>query len=184
MSEFDELTPRERGWLLALWNRLRSRDNLAMGTFAEHVVAETLPGSRLRTFSMATYDIDWEGISIEVKSSVQRQEGTNEKDRPSAEKWEVRPHYGWDEDAGAWHPGDRKRWARVYVLARHEGFSHLEGWSFYVVPCWWLDGRNAVTVTGGGLRTAGWGPHSADELPDVVRERAATTPPSDEAPTA
>jgi hypothetical protein len=100
-DHFDELTPGERGWLLAVRNRLRKRDNLVMGTFAEHVVAERLPGSRLRTFSMATYDIDWEDISIEVKSSVQRQEGTKENDRPSAEKWEVRPHYGWDEDAGA-----------------------------------------------------------------------------------
>ena len=79
MSEFDELTPGERGWLLALRNRLRRRDNLVMGTFAEHVVAETLPGSRLRTFSMTTYDIDWEDISIEVKSSVQKT-GGNERE--------------------------------------------------------------------------------------------------------
>jgi hypothetical protein len=166
----DDLTPVERSWLAALLRHLSERDSWLMGTYAEHVVADALAGAKQSVSTFAAWDLDWEKISIEVKCSTERQTGVVETDRPSAEKWDVRTHYAWDHEAGDWHPGEKKHWADVYVLARHEGFNHRAGWSFYVVPSRWFDDRGTITVTGALLRAGGWGPHPPSGLPEAVRE--------------
>lgn len=164
------MTAVERSWLGSRLRHLSERDSWLMGTYAEHVVADALPGAQQSASTSAAWDLDWKGISIEVKCSTERQAGVAETDKPSAEKWDVRPHYAWDHEAQDWHPGDKKRWADVYVLARHEGFDHREGWSFYVVPSRWFDNRGTITVTGASLRAAGWGPPARSGLRDAVRE--------------
>lgn len=140
-------------------------------------MAEALPGAEFSSSTIAAWDLDWEGISIETKCSTERQTGATEAHKKSPEKWRVAPHYAWDHFADEWHPGDRKRWANVYVLARHEGFNHSTGWSFFVVPCWWLDSRASMTVTGTSLRAAGWGPHDPKDLPAAVRAAAKSVAP-------
>ena len=172
-----ELTPAERAWVASRLRQLRGRDSWMMGTYAEHVVVDGLPGAILSASSFAEFDLDWEGITVEVKCSTERQTGVTETHKPSPAKWSVPPHYAWNHEAEEWHPGDRKRWATVYVLARHEGFDHLLGWTFFVVPCWWLDSRTTVTVTGASLRRAGWGPHPREDLPDAVRAASQSAAP-------
>jgi len=166
----DDLTPVERAWLASRLHHLSERDSWLMGTYAEHVVADALPRAQHSASTFAAWDLDWEGISIEVKCSTQRQTGVAETEKPSAEKWDVRPHYAWDHEAEDWHPGEKRRWAHVYVLARHEGFDHRAGWSFYVVPSSWFNVRGTITVRGATLRHAGWGPLPASGLPDAVRQ--------------
>jgi hypothetical protein len=166
----DDLSPVERAWLDSRLRHLSERDSWLMGTYAEHVVADALRGAQQSVSTFAAWDLDWQGISVEVKCSTERQTGVAESDKPSAEKWDVRPHYAWDHKSQDWYPGDKKRWADVYVLARHEGFDHRTGWSFYVVPSRWFDERGTFTVTGASLRAAGWGPHLASRLPDAVRD--------------
>lgn len=164
----EELTPIEQSWLASRLHHLSERDSWLMGTFAEHVVAASLPDAQPSVSTFAAWDLDWDGISIEVKCSTERQTGTSEDAKPSAERWDVRPHYAWDHEADDWHPGDKKRWADVYVLARHEGFIHRAGWSFYVVPSRWFDAQGIVTITGAALRAAEFGPYQAGELPSAV----------------
>lgn len=173
MDEFENLSEVEKRWLRSRLSLLAGRDSWVMGSFAEHVVAEALPAAEESSNPIAAWDLTWEGIKIEVKCSTQRQMRTTENDKPSAELWRVAPHYAWDATASEWHPGDKRRWADVYVLARHEGFNHLDGWSFYVVPCAWLDGRLSDTVTGSTLRRAGWGPYKTAELARVIQHCAA-----------
>lgn len=156
---------------------LRARDSWTMGTFAELVVAGALPGATQSDSTFAAHDLSWEGISIEVKCSTERQSGVPPESKPSPGKWSVPTHFAWDHDNDDWHPGEKQRWAQVYVLARHEGFDHRLGWSFYVVPCWWLDQRGSATVTESGLRAAGWVAVSEVELPGAVSSAAASTPP-------
>jgi hypothetical protein len=170
MVDFEGLSNAERRWLHSRLLLLRDRDSWAMGTFAEHVVAEALPGAEHSSSSIAEWDLTWREIKIEVKCSTQRQTGVSDADKPSAETWRVPTHFAWDRAANAWHPGEKRRWADIYVLARHEGFDHTVGWSFYVVPCSWLNGRESGTATGATLRAAGWGPHTADDLSSVVTE--------------
>jgi hypothetical protein len=108
----DELTPDEAAWLNSRLRQLRDRDSWLMGTYAEHVVANALPGAEPSASSFAAWDLDWDGISIEVKCSTERQAGVTESHKLSPPKWSVPPHYAWDHEAEDWHPGDRKRWAR------------------------------------------------------------------------
>lgn len=164
VEEFEALTRTEKRWLWSRLRLLRERDSWVMGTFAEYVVADALPDATHRPSSIAEWDLTWKQIKIEVKCSTQRQAGATAADKPSAEVWRVPAHYAWDEVANDWHPGERRRWTDVYVLARHEGFDHLQGWSFYVAPCSWLNTRHAETVTGATLRRAAWGPHLLSEL--------------------
>lgn len=182
MSDFDfgRLSDAEQQWLGSRLALLHDRDSWAMGTFAEHVVAEALPGAKHMSSVIAEWDLTWrDHIKIEVKCSTQRQTGVTEADRPSAETWRVPVHFAWNAAADAWHPGAKQRWADVYVLVRHEGFEHLTGWLFYVVPSPWLNERDSGTVTGSALRSAGWGPHAAADLPRLVARHAAqTTPPA------
>lgn len=184
MVDFATLSDVEQRWLRSRLSLLHDRDSWVMGTFAEHLVAEALPDATLLSSSIAEYDLEWHSIKIEVKCSTQRQAGTRETDKPSAEVWRVPMHYAWDGEAEAWHPGEKRRWADVYVLARHEGFDHLKCWSFYVVPCWWLNERDSGTVTGPTLRSAGWGPHAAGDLPRVVKAVSVKDAPGSEAPPA
>jgi len=174
-----ELTPAERAWVASRLRQLRERDSWLMGTYAEHVVADALVGAQASASSFAAWDLDWNDVSIEVKCSTERQTGVTEADKPSPAKWTVPPHYAWNHEAGDWHPGEKTRWAKVYVLARHEGFDHLSGWTFYVVPCWWLDARTSVSVTGASVRSAGWGPHDRAGVPEAVRAAAASSPPDE-----
>lgn len=168
VEAFQSLTRIEQHWLWSRLRLLRERDSWVMGSFAEHIVADALPGAKHRASAIAEWDLAWKDFKIEVKCSTQRQAGATETDKPSAEVWRVPAHYAWNEAARDWHPGEKRRWADVYVLARHEGFDHLQGWSFYVVPCSWLNSRHAETVTGATLRRAAWGPHLPSDLASAV----------------
>jgi hypothetical protein len=86
----EDLTAVERSLVTSPLRDLRESDSWLMGTYAEHVVADALPGARRSTSRLAAWDLDWEGISIQVKCSTERQTGVAENDKPSAEKWDVR----------------------------------------------------------------------------------------------
>jgi hypothetical protein len=107
---------------------------MALGGYAESVVAEALPGSLEARRVTASVDIQWTPrtaapIAIQVKHS----RGGN---------WNVGEHVTRDGDVRI-----RGRHADVYVLTSHEGENHRTGWTFYVVPCWRLDGWDRTTIS-------------------------------------
>jgi hypothetical protein len=118
------------------YHRLRTLFGMALGGFAESVVAECLPGSLEAPAGAARVDIQWApteastSIGVEVKMS-------------RGDRWDV-------SERGAREDGVRvvRRRADVYVLARHEGDDRREGWAFFVVPCWRLDswGRSSISA--------------------------------------
>ncbi|MDQ1536229.1 MAG: hypothetical protein QOE58_622 [Actinomycetota bacterium] len=90
-----------------------------MGSYAEQVVVDVLPGAELSTSSVVAWDNDWDGISIEVKRSTERQTGVSEAHKPSPPRWSVPPHFAWNPEAEDWHPGTgaSERYRRT-VIAR------------------------------------------------------------------
>lgn len=122
------------------------------GSYCEAVVAEALPGSVESALGGHPWDLEWEGIRIEVKMTRRR-------------SWQVPERMLRDGKR------ERRRRADVYVLARHDGSDHRTGWTFRVVPTTALDerGKNSVTLRWIAER---WKPVSLDAMPEEVRAAA------------
>lgn len=147
----DDLTPAEVLWVGTLLTRLRERRGFSLGIFADSIVATALPGAVLSPGGTDRYDLLWNGIKIEVKSS-------------SKGKWTIKPAFGRESD------GTRvcRLWADVYVLAVHDGNDHRTGWSFYVVGRALLNPTAATPIRHADLDGWATGPIDADGLPDAV----------------
>lgn len=167
MSEFGDLPPLERRWLVSRLHLLQNRDSWVMGTYAEYVVADALGEATLPGDPISRWDLTWRGMTIQVKCSIDRQSWATKTSKPSPAVWSVARRYAFD-DQGFRVSGEPRHWADVFVLARHEGFDHRTGWSFYAVSRSWLDQRTSPKVTASVLQTSGWGPHNAAALPDAV----------------
>jgi hypothetical protein len=162
LPALEELTEAERRWLGIRLRRLRDLSGMTLGSFAEAVVAEALPGALEAPEGTARVDIAWtpranaKPIAVEVKHS-------------RGNLWNVS-----ERNAREGGVPVRRRRADVYVLANHEGDDHRTGWTFYVVPCWQLDqwGRGTVSES----RLAPWGVCriAAEQLPSAVTAAAAT----------
>lgn len=122
------------------------------GTYCEAVVAEALPGCVQPVLGTHPWDLDWEGIKVEVKMT-------------RGPSWQV--------PGRVERRGDKvtRRLADVYVLATHSGTDHRDGWAFYVVPTGWLDARARKSVTRRAVMAA-FDQVNPSRLPDAVRAAA------------
>jgi hypothetical protein len=162
LPPWDDLTEADHRWLGMRYHRLRNLSPLVLGTFAEPVVAELLPGSLEAPAGAARVDIEWtpsgaaKAIGVEVKASRN-------------DRWDVSEH-------NAREGGVRvlRRRADVYVLARHEGNDHREGWTFFVVPCWRLDGWGRSSISRSRLRNWDIREVDGDELEAAVLVASST----------
>jgi hypothetical protein len=147
----DDATPLERRWLEDRLAGLRAGNNVSRGTFAEVVVADALPGAEL-TAPWSPHDLVWEGLTIQVKCSSAYQLWHDDETTPSPAKWECRPTTRDIIENGRWETKGPSRWSIMWVFARHEGRIVDGGWTFRVVPRWWLDKHGSQSVTPGVLR--------------------------------
>lgn len=158
----EDLTSVERRWLALRLARLRDLAGMALGTYAEAVVADALPGSLEAADGTARVDIAWlpEGSTKEIAVEVKHSRGG---------QWGVSA-------SNARENGERirRRRADVYVLADHSGPDHRIGWRFYVVPRWRLDGWDRKNVSASRLRNWNIGPVDAEALPAAVLAAAET----------
>jgi hypothetical protein len=134
----------EDRWLAGQLARLRSLDNALRGGFAEVVVAELLPGATICDDPWGPWDVEWDGITIQVKCSGARQAWHGPDDPPSRTTWSVAPT-GYRERP--LDPDVLARWADVWVLARHDGYDLHAGWSFYVVTREALDRHDGRSIS-------------------------------------
>ncbi len=163
-----EASDAERRWLEDRLALLRAGNNTSRGSFAEVLVAEALPGSSL-TGPWSVHDVLWMGYTIQVKCSAGFQYWHAPDSRPSPATWDCAPRVrdAQDEATGGWVKVGPRRWSQIWIFARHEGRDVALGWSFHVVPRWWLDKRRLNTVTSKSLR-AKWPSCSAEQLASVV----------------
>ena len=143
----EELTPAERRYLAVMLARLRRLDNTDRGVFAEVLVAEWLPGAVLPQ-AWGPWDVTWHGVRIQVKCSGERQ-SWHPPGKRSPAKWTVPKRSASDAATDTFsEPG---RFADVYVLARHTGYDHRVGWSFYVLS---TAGLVRIATPGGDVSLA------------------------------
>lgn len=178
----EELHPWERHWLAGRLERLKAMTNTALGTYAESLVALSLPGCKMANDGWAAVDMVWENRTIEVKSSSGRQSWHREGDQPSRASWRVAPVHQWfpapdgqPARQGRWSKR-AERWSEVWILARCEGQDHLTGWHFYVVPRWWLDQLGQKSISEATLKNSPWRPAEVDQLADQIRSLDGTGP--------
>lgn len=147
---YDDLTASERRFVEVRLRRLQALGGMALGTYAEAVVAEALPGAVESEAGTDRVDMVWDGRAIEVKCT----RGT---------KWGVAPSYKREDGVKV-----RRRRADLYVLAQHHGDDHRVGWSFYVVPRWRLDDHGHDQVTVSRLSEWGYVICGVEDLPSAV----------------
>ncbi|WP_436793484.1 hypothetical protein [Actinospongicola halichondriae] len=127
--DLGELTGAERRFAETMVRRLRRGARMIAGTFCEALVADALPGSVESEFGVAPWDLEWDGIKIEVKAS-------------RVGSWQVPER--------AMRDGKRikARRADVYVFGALDGDDLDGGWEFYVIPTCVLNerGKNSITL--------------------------------------
>ena len=162
--------PFERRFVNEMLDRLHSLNNVTRGVFAETVVAANLPGATLQQDGYDAVDMIWNGISIQVKCSGERQAWHTEGSQPSAASWQA-PKTRKSTPDGRVSDEPRQRWADVWVLARHDGGDILAGWTFYVVPVTVLDdllGDQGKAVSTATLTKRGVEPVGLQGLAEAV----------------
>lgn len=169
--------------------------NINRGSFAEWLVGKALGvmASNSYRIGWASYDLDYEGHKIEVKSSARGQSWP--QIRPSAVSWGIAPsQWRWDDplsgdDEGSWTRLDPpQRVADVYVFCcykpyplpdgrdgldeRNSGVTNLENWRFWVAKRETLDERFGTnkSVTLGQINDseAVAGPMRWSDIPTAV----------------
>jgi hypothetical protein len=121
--------------------------NIVRAAVAEYLVACAIGRDHGKRSSWAGYDLELDGIKIEVKSSACFVSGKTPTKSNS---------YDIEARCGSWHPngtliasdGRARRCADVYVFAYHWQTDReladtldVSQWRFYVVPTAWLDQR-------------------------------------------
>jgi len=149
MDDWGQLTAAEQRFLRTMFRRLTEGGAMIAGSYCEAVIAETLPGSVQPALGSHPWDLEWEGINIEVKMTRRR-------------SWQVPERMLRDGKR------ERRRRAHVYVLATHEGDDHRGGWEFYVVPTSVLDERGKSSVTVRWVRER-FDPVPLDVMPEAIR---------------
>lgn len=151
-------SPVERRFVDVRLRRLQALSGMTLGAYAEAVVADALPGAVESEGGTDRIDMTWRSLAIAVKCT-------------RGSKWGAGPS-----NLREGGKRVRRRRADVYVLARHAGDDHRNGWTFYLVPRWRLDehDRNQVGLS----RLLTWGITECDVvgLPEAV-ERTDITPP-------
>ena len=124
--------------------RIRAMFVYHRAVFAEHIVAQLLPGARVSEDPTAAWDVVWPNpdpgcpdIRIQVKCSGEYK--PRKPDKASHAEWDLTPpKKGWDAeqrlDLAAGHHCD------VFVLARHEGTDITAGWTFHVLTLRQVEG--------------------------------------------
>lgn len=126
-------------------NRLETLSNTTRGMFAETLVSSLLgDGVEVHPDPYGPWDLIWEDIRIQVKCSGERQTWHTRDTKPSPALWAA-PATRAMNDVGV-AVGERLHSSDVWIFARHTGYEHLRGWSFWVVPTHALAGGiNSVT---------------------------------------
>jgi hypothetical protein len=73
-----------------------------------------------------------------------------------------------------WPGPERRRRSEIWVFARHEGADISTGWTFRVVPLWWLNKFDYRKVNLAKL--SDWRPVGTAALADTIREALSRHP--------
>jgi len=156
--------------LLDFWQWISSDvlNNTTRGLLAEYLVAKALGITDGIRVEWDAYDLEFDGLKVEVKSSAYLQSW--HQDKLTAIKFGTQKTFAWDKLTGKYEKS-QKRQADVYVFALLEHQEHktinpmnVEQWKFYVVPSEKLGERKSISfkildsmserVTYGELKTA------------------------------
>lgn len=148
-----ELTAAEVLWVGTLLSRLRECRGFSLGIFADFLVTAALPGAVPSAGGTDPYDLTWNEIKVEVKSSSPVTASGSSHQRKAAVQARQKV---------------RRLWADVYVLALHEGSDHLVGWSFWVVPRALLSPTKPTPIRSTTLSDWGLQPAGTDALPGAI----------------
>jgi hypothetical protein len=153
------------------------RMNNARGYFAEFIVASALGLRDARRVEWDAFDLDWEGITIEVKSSAYLQAWDQRKlsditfSGLTATRFHPRHQYD---------PAGRRFNAMVYVFAVQTATAHanydaldLDQWDLYVIGRRDLEVRSQRSIGLKAVRELAGGATAVHELAERVRNTAA-----------
>lgn len=167
LDEFDGITSVERRLLDRTLEKARKLDPYTRGLYAECLVAEALPGAVLMEDPIAPSDLQWRDITIAVRSTGARSTGHTELTKPFGGSWSFGAKYAWL--GQQWADGAARRcWADVVVLAKHDGFSIQEGWTFYVLPDQVVETWPAKVLRPSTVVAAGYPPMDRQDLSSAV----------------
>jgi len=117
--------------------------NTPRGVLAEYIVAKALGIRDTTRLEWDMYDLDIDGVGVEVKSAAYVQ--TWEQTKLSNISFGIRPAKGWNARTNV-YATDTKRSADVYVFCLLEGEAReridpleVAQWTFYVLPTIELD---------------------------------------------
>lgn len=146
-SEPIALDGRELATVLDFWRWAYSNlnDNASRGRFAEYIVCAALGCSGGTRTEWDSYDIDWDGVKVEVKSSAYIQSWAQKE--LSRIAFGIQPTLTWNAETGEYGQPKRRQ-ADVYVFCiencREQGEGKpnpidLSQWEFRVVSTTKLD---------------------------------------------
>ena len=168
----DAADPLNMKFAADMLNRLETLSNITRGLFAETLVSSLLGGHvEVHPDPFGPWDLKWENIRIQVKCSGERQTWHTRGTKPSPALWSA-PATRAMNDVGVAvrepiHSSD------VWIFARHEGYNHLKGWSFWIVPTHALNGgTNSVTTSRLKALGATHVPDESTNLAGAVRAAA------------
>lgn len=153
--------------------------NTTRGVLAEYIVAKALGLDDTKRVEWDRYDLEIDGVGVEVKSAAYVQ--TWEQARISEIAFGIRPARGWDARTNT-SAASAKRSADVYVFCLLEGVDreHIDPldmaqWTFYVLSTSELDRQvpTQKTIRLGALKALGAHPCTYDELKAAIHEAAA-----------
>jgi len=137
--------------LLDFWQWISSDmlNNTTRGLLAEYMVATALGLADGLRVEWDAYDLEFDGLKIEVKSSAYLQSW--HQDKLTAIKFGTQKTFAWDKLTGKYETS-RKHQADIYVfalLAHQEQETvnpmNVEQWEFYVVPSEKLGERKSIS---------------------------------------
>ena len=156
--------------LLDFWQWISSDvlNNTTRGLLAEYLVARALSLSEGIRVEWDAYDLEFDGLKIEVKSAGYLQSWHQSK--LTIIKFGTQKAFAWDKLTGKYEKS-QKRQADIYVFAllAHQEYEtvnpmNVEQWEFYVMPSEKLGERKSISfkilhsmserVTYGDLKTA------------------------------
>ena len=152
--------------------------NTTRGVLAEYIVAKALGIAGAKRVEWDRYDLDIDGVGVEVKSAAYVQ--TWEQARISEIVFGIRPTKGWDARTNT-YAASVTRSADVYVFCLLEGEDReqidpleVAQWTFYVLSTSELDRQvpTQKTIRLGALKALGARPCTYDELKAAIHEAA------------
>jgi hypothetical protein len=155
--------------------------NTTRGVLAEYIVATALGIHDTKRVEWDQYDLDIDGVGVEVKSAAYVQ--TWEQARISEITFGIRPARGWDARTNT-SAANAKRSADVYVFCVLEGEDrkHIDPldvaqWTFYVLATNELDRQvpTQKTIRLGSLKALRPRQCKYDELKAAIHEAAAVS---------